>query len=387
MPKPTKTTGAAGTHATARAGRGVARAGQPEKAAPAASSPPGASHAPLKQRRVGAVIKFFDDEDDEGGDDAAAGDGAGGRNKRHRVFGEAADNAEHAEEADNAHGPQTAKHADGSRKKRKHGLDKAESGKQSNAAIQEARRQLPVFKARDTILAEIAQFQAVVIVGETGSGKTTQLPQFLHDAGYTRRGMIAITQPRRVAAISIATRVSQEMQTKLGGTVGYSIRFEDVTSAETKIKYMTDGMLLRELLSDADLSRYSVIILDEAHERTLRTDVLFGAVKQIQKRRPELKIVVMSATLNAKAFSAYFNNAKIIEVQGRQFPVKLFYASDKQEDYVDAAQVAVMQIHKEQPAGDILVFLTGQEEIENLEKLLNEQARLLLPDAQKVEAG
>ncbi|KAH6560728.1 hypothetical protein BASA81_005241 [Batrachochytrium salamandrivorans] len=256
--------------------------------------------------------------------------------------------------------------------------------KTSNAEIQHLRRQLPVYLAKNSLISSINENSIVIIVGETGSGKTTQLPQFLHEAGYTKNGIIAVTQPRRVAAISIATRVSQEMQTKVGETVGYAIRFEDVTSPNTKIKYLTDGMLLRELLTDSNLTKYSVIILDEAHERTLRTDVLFGTVKGILKRRPNLKIVIMSATLNAVAFSAYFNNAKIINVPGRQFPVQTFYASEKQEDYVDAALVAILQISKEQPAGDILVFLTGQEEIENLEKLVNEQAKTLPADSLKI---
>lgn len=136
----------------------------------------------------------------------------------------------------------------------------------------------------------------------------TELPQYLFKAGLANKGMIAITQPRRVAAISIAKRVSEELGVRLGEEVGYSIRFEDVTSQKTKIKYMTDGKLLRELLSDQALSKYSVIILDEAHERTLTTDILFGMVKSIQQaKRKDLKIIVMSATLNAEKFSKYFN--------------------------------------------------------------------------------
>ncbi|KAJ3009366.1 UNVERIFIED_CONTAM: putative ATP-dependent RNA helicase dhr2 [Siphonaria sp. JEL0065] len=196
--------------------------------------------------------------------------------------------------------------------------------------------------------------------------------------------MIAITQPRRVAASSIARRVAEEVGVKLGNEVGYSVRFDDKTSHSTKIKYLTDGMLLRELLSDKLLSKYSVIILDEAHERTLRTDVLFGMVKGIQKVREDLKVVVMSATLDAERFASYFDGAQTLFIPGRQYPVRVFNAIDRQEDYVDAALVASFQIHVEEPPGDILVFLTGQEEIETVEKLLKEHIHELPPTAQEI---
>ena len=263
--------------------------------------------------------------------------------------------------------------------KRKSVLNSASESKRSRMQSND----LPVFKAKESILSDIRSNQAVIVVGATGSGKTTQIPQFMHEAGFTKAGMVAVTQPRRVAALSIAQRVASEMNCRLGGIVGYSIRFEDCTSSSTRIKYMTDGMLLRELLNDSNLSRYSVIILDEAHERTLRTDVLFGAVKAIMKRRPTLKLIVMSATLNSAAFSHFFN-AKVVDVAGRQFPVQTLYASEPQEDYADACLVTVLQIHKERPDGDILVFLTGQEEIENMEKLLNEHARALPAECDKL---
>ncbi|KAJ3284564.1 putative ATP-dependent RNA helicase dhx33 [Borealophlyctis nickersoniae] len=263
----------------------------------------------------------------------------------------------------------------------------AHQGKKPKLTLEEKARSLkpqrdalPITAAKKSIVDAIRTNQSVVIVGETGSGKTTQIPQFLQEAGLTKKGMIAVTQPRRVAAISIAKRVAEESATKLGDKVGYSIRFEDVTSPQTLIKYMTDGMLLRELLSDSNLSRYSVIVLDEAHERTLRTDILFGMVKAIQRKRKDLKVVVMSATLNAEAFSAFFDNAKVLFVAGRQFPVRMFHTVSKQEDYVDAALVATFQLHVEQPQGDILVFLTGQEEIEALTTLLNDASRDLPPN-------
>ncbi|KAJ3333928.1 putative ATP-dependent RNA helicase dhr2 [Blyttiomyces sp. JEL0837] len=225
-------------------------------------------------------------------------------------------------------------------------------------------KSLPVTAARSSLLKEIAASQTLIVVGETGSGKTTQIPKFLLEAGIAKKGIIAVTQPRRVAATSIARRVCQEMSVKIGEKVGYSVRFDDCT--------MTDGILLRELLSDKLLQKYSVIILDEAHERTLRTDVLFGMVKSIQKVRSDLKVIVMSATLDAERFAEYFNQTNIMKIPGRQFAVKVFNAEEKQEDYVDAALVATFQVHVDEPPGDILVFLTGQEEIEAVEKMLKD---------------
>lgn len=162
----------------------------------------------------------------------------------------------------------------------------------------------------------------MIIQGETGSGKTTQIPQYLHEAGFTEGGKkIGCTQPRRVAAMSVAARVAQEMGVKLGNEVGYSIRFEDCTSERTVIKYMTDGTLHREFLSEPDLESYSVMIIDEAHERTLHTDILFGLVKDIARFRPELKLLISSATLDAEKFSEFFDDAPTFKIPGRRFPV------------------------------------------------------------------
>jgi pre-mRNA-splicing factor ATP-dependent RNA helicase DHX16 len=158
-------------------------------------------------------------------------------------------------------------------------------------------------------LAAVKGNQVLVVVGETGSGKTTQLPQYLHEVGYTDVGRIGCTQPRRVAAMSVAARVSQEMGVKLGQEVGYAVRFEDCTSEATLIKYMTDGMLLREFLGEPDLATYSVMIIDEAHERTLHTDVLFGLIKDIARFRDDIKIIISSATMNAEAFANFFDDA------------------------------------------------------------------------------
>lgn len=241
--------------------------------------------------------------------------------------------------------------------------------------LQEDRKTLPIYSYRDDLLKAIEDHQVLVIVGETGSGKTTQIPQYLHEAGYTKRGKIGCTQPRRVAAMSVAARVSQEMGVKLGHEVGYSIRFEDCTSEQTVLKYMTDGMLLREFLGEPDLESYSVVMVDEAHERTLSTDILFGLVKDISRFRPDLKLLISSATLDAEKFSDYFDAAPIFKIPGRRYPVEIHYTKAPEADYLDAAIVTVLQIHVTQEPGDILVFFTGQEEIETAEEILKSRTR------------
>ncbi|KAI3464034.1 hypothetical protein Pfo_020697 [Paulownia fortunei] len=237
-------------------------------------------------------------------------------------------------------------------------------GQRSNLSIQEQRHRLPICKLKNELVQACHDNQVLVVIGETGSGKTTQLTQYLAEAGYTTKGKIGCTQPRRVAAISVAKRVAEEFGCRLGEEVGYAIRFEDCTSPETVIKYMTDGMLLREILIDLDLSQYSVIMLDEAHERTIHTDVLFGLLKQLVRRRPDLRLIVTSATMNADKFSGYFFNCKIFTIPGRFFPVDILYSKQPESDYLDASLITVLQIHLSEPEGDILVFLTGQEEID-----------------------
>ncbi|AMD21286.1 HER007Cp [Eremothecium sinecaudum] len=233
--------------------------------------------------------------------------------------------------------------------------------------ILKVRRELPVHAQRAEFLKLYQENQILVFVGETGSGKTTQIPQFVlfDELPHLRDSQVACTQPRRVAAMSVAQRVAEEMDVKLGEEVGYSIRFENKTSNKTILKYMTDGMLLREAMEDHNLTRYSCIILDEAHERTLATDILMGLLKEVIKRRPDLKVIIMSATLDAEKFQRYFNNSPLLAVPGRTHPVEIYYTPEFQRDYLDSAIRTVLQIHATEGQGDVLLFLTGEEEIED----------------------
>ncbi|KAJ2370187.1 DEAH-box ATP-dependent RNA helicase prp22 [Coemansia sp. RSA 2610] len=253
-------------------------------------------------------------------------------------------------------------------------------GKLTDMSIQDQRRSLPVFKLRGPFIEAVDKYQFLVVVGDTGSGKTTQLTQYLYEEGFARRGRIGCTQPRRVAATSVAKRVAEEVGCRLGAEVGYTIRYEDCTSPETKIKYCTDGMLIREILMDPDLRRYSAIMLDEAHERGLNTDVLFGLLKGVCRRRADLKVIVTSATLDAEKFAKYFNDCPIFRIPGRTFPVEVMFSREPETDYLDSALMTVMQIHVTEPPGDILLFLTGQEEIDTASEILYERMKALGPD-------
>ncbi|KAL9292817.1 putative pre-mRNA-splicing factor ATP-dependent RNA helicase DEAH5 [Arabidopsis thaliana] len=248
-------------------------------------------------------------------------------------------------------------------------------GQRSKLSIQEQRESLPIYKLKKELIQAVHDNQVLVVIGETGSGKTTQVTQYLAEAGYTTKGKIGCTQPRRVAAMSVAKRVAEEFGCRLGEEVGYAIRFEDCTGPDTVIKYMTDGMLLREILIDENLSQYSVIMLDEAHERTIHTDVLFGLLKKLMKRRLDLRLIVTSATLDAEKFSGYFFNCNIFTIPGRTFPVEILYTKQPETDYLDAALITVLQIHLTEPEGDILVFLTGQEEIDSACQSLYERMK------------
>lgn len=245
-------------------------------------------------------------------------------------------------------------------------------------SIEETRKSLPIYAYRDQFLAALEEYQILIVVGETGSGKTTQLPQYLHEAGYTKGGLkVGCTQPRRVAAMSVAARVADEMGVKVGNEVGYSIRFEDSTSDKTLLKYMTDGMLLREFMTDPALGGYSAIMVDEAHERTVHTDILLALIKDLARERPDLKLLISSATMNASKFAEYFDDAPIFNIPGRRYEVEVLYTPEPESNYLAAAITTVFQIHTTQRKGDILVFLTGQDEIEAAEQNITEISRKL----------
>jgi ATP-dependent RNA helicase DHX8/PRP22 len=214
-------------------------------------------------------------------------------------------------------------------------------GHQSAKTIKEQREDLPIAKLKRELCQAIFDNQVLVVIGETGSGKTTQMTQYLGEMGFTSNGMIGCTQPRRVAATSVAKRVAEEFGCQLGQEVGYTIRFEDMTSPETIIKYMTDGMLMREYLADNDLKKYSALILDEAHERTINTDVLFGLLKELAIKRRDLKLIVTSATLDAQKFSTYFFDCPIFTIPGRIHPVEIMYTKEPETDYLDACITTV----------------------------------------------
>ncbi|KAJ9136077.1 hypothetical protein P3X46_033189 [Hevea brasiliensis] len=262
------------------------------------------------------------------------------------------------------------------------------------ASIEKQRLRLPVYKYRTAILYLVETHATTVIVGETGSGKTTQIPQYLKEAGWADGGrVIACTQPRRLAVQAVASRVAEEMGVKLGEEVGYTIRFEDLAnSGVTMIKFLTDGVLLREMMDDPLLTKYSVIMVDEAHERSISTDILLGLLKKIQRRRPELRLIISSATIEAKSMSAFFQTSKrrrgleadelgprkdpaILSVEGRGFNVQIHYVEEPVADYVRAAVSTVLSIHDQEPPGDSLVFLTGQDDIDAAVQLLTEEAQ------------
>ncbi|HEV2060117.1 MAG TPA: ATP-dependent RNA helicase HrpA, partial [Solirubrobacteraceae bacterium] len=227
--------------------------------------------------------------------------------------------------------------------------------------------ELPVSARRDDLLAAIAGHQVVIVAGETGSGKTTQLPKICLELGRTS---IAHTQPRRIAARTVATRIAEELDVQLGGAVGYAVRFDDQTSKNTQVRLVTDGLLLAEIQRDRFLKRYDTIILDEAHERSLNIDFLLGFLKQLLPRRPDLKLVITSATIDTARFSEHFGGAPVVEVSGRTYPVEVRYRPVVEEDDpVDAIGDAVEEL-LDDPPGDVLVFLSGEREIRDTAEAL-----------------
>ncbi|CDH15745.1 related to Pre-mRNA-splicing factor ATP-dependent RNA helicase PRP16 [Zygosaccharomyces bailii ISA1307] len=246
-------------------------------------------------------------------------------------------------------------------------VDATDTGMPSRGDIDRARKALPAYQIKSQIIQTIRDHQVTVVIGETGSGKTTQLAQYLNEAGLCKDNrIIGCTQPRRVAAMSVAKRVALEMDVKLGQEVGYSIRFEDCTSSKTRVKFMTDGILLREALMDETLEKYGCIIIDEAHERSLNTDVILGLFKRLLARRRDIKLIITSATINATKFSSFFGGAPLFTIPGRTFPIEIVYSKHPVSDYVESSVMQAIRIHMSTgiDTGDILIFMTGQEDIE-----------------------
>lgn len=311
--------------------------------------------------------------------------------------------------------------------KRKRNDEHASSGKRLKIAS--ARRQLPIWSKQDDIRAALRHNDILILSGETGSGKSTQIPQFLLSEPWMSAGSkIAITQPRRVAAISLAKRVAEEMDTPCGSSspaskVGYSVRFDESTGPATRIKFLTEGMLLQEMLRDAELKQYGCVVVDEVHERSVNVDLILGFLRGLLgrrgKRKAPLKVVVMSATADVEGIGQFFalksedswqegladglangdagsegswngcsdnengpvatqKRAALCHVEGRQYPVKLRYLDKATDDVIEAALESIFKIHCKEPMpGDILVFLTGQETIQALQKLVEEYAQSL----------
>ena len=236
---------------------------------------------------------------------------------------------------------------------------------------------LPVIERKDDIAKAIQQHQVIILCGETGSGKTTQLPQICLELGRGVAGLIGHTQPRRIAARTVATRIAEELKSQIGEAVGYKVRFHDQVKADKSyIKLMTDGILLAETQNDPYLNQYDTLIIDEAHERSLNIDFLLGYLKQLLPKRPDLKLIITSATIDTQRFSEHFDNAPVIEVSGRTYPVEIRYRpllsrDDDSEDldFVDGIVQAVDELCRVGP-GDVLIFLSGERDIRDVSEAL-----------------
>ncbi len=259
-------------------------------------------------------------------------------------------------------------------------IDKAETRRASIPNV-DYPEELPVSQKREEIANALRDHQVVVLAGDTGSGKTTQLPKLCLDLGFGAKGLIGHTQPRRIAALSVATRIADELKVPLGKSVGYQVRFQDNTDDMTLVKLMTDGILLAEIQQDRFLNKYEVLIIDEAHERSLNIDFLLGFLKQLVAKRKDLKVIITSATIDVEKFSKHFSDAPIVSVSGRTFPVDIFYRPPEQDDddplndAVIAALEEIEQIDRQQKKGpgDVLVFLSGEREIRDLAQILRKR--------------
>ena len=260
-------------------------------------------------------------------------------------------------------------------------------------------KNLPVSQRVDDIKNQISKNQVTIICGETGSGKTTQLPKICLSLGRGQKKLIGHTQPRRIAARSVANRISEELETKVGDLVGFKVRFTDKVSSVSSVKVMTDGILLAETQNDTLLKQYDTLIIDEAHERSLNIDFLLGYLKNILPKRPDLKIIITSATIDVDKFSSHFNNAPIVKVSGRTFPVEILYRplqkriDETIEDIEDGVLSAIHSLENQK--GDILVFLPGERDIHDTKRFLAEHldneyeilplySRLAIKEQQKI---
>jgi len=233
-----------------------------------------------------------------------------------------------------------------------------------------AREELPIYQQKDELIRTIREHPVVIVVGETGCGKTTQLPQYIAEAGFADTGLIGVTQPRRISAITNAKRVAAETGSRLGDKVGFHVRFKHTRGSV--IEFMTDGMLLQDIIQESNLSKYSVIILDEAHERSINTDILFGLVLKSIRSRVDLKLVITSATLDTEKFTKYFSQAPLFKIPGLTYDVEIIWRDFWGSNIVESSLAVINDIHKNEGRGDILVFLTGKDEIDQLCESLEE---------------